>query len=179
VRKADVVVQAAKELDGRWIRKAFTDPRTGKKKLYKGQLGFRGAGVGPHLLRVCMRMETVRQWSELKAAQRLLLPAGETAPARMLALTDVLAAVSWAELPLRWYLASPAGLGSALQQLMPEAWDSRHLAVVASKIGDAYAAAADAGGSAVQCVPTLPAEVHWLLSRVDLADFRHVLEPFK
>jgi hypothetical protein len=115
---------------------------------------------------------------ELKEAQRLVLPADEPAPAKMLAMPILLAAASLAELPARWNLADPAGLGSALQLLMPGEWDSRHLSVVASKIRDAYAAAADADGEGLQCVPTLREEVQWLLSRVDLADCGHVLEPF-
>jgi hypothetical protein len=89
-----------------------------------------------------------------------------------------LASVRLADLTACWDLADPAGLGWALQRLIPGVWDSRHVAGVAAKVRDAYGAAADDGGSALQCVPTMREEVHWLLSRVDLADCKHVLEPF-
>ena len=42
----------------------------------------------------------------------------------------------------------------------------------------ALQAAAVDGGSQLQCVPTIDAEVQWLLQRVDLGDCRHALEPF-
>ncbi len=42
----------------------------------------------------------------------------------------------------------------------------------------ALQAAAVDGGSQLQCVPTIDAEVKWLLQRVDLGDCRHALEPF-
>jgi hypothetical protein len=43
---------------------------------------------------------------------------------------------------------------------------------------DIYFAAQRPVWVGTHCVPTLREEVHWLLSRVDLADCRHVLEPF-
>ncbi len=93
-----MVAQAAKKLDGRWIKKAFADPRTCRKKLYKGQLSYHGTGARPHLRRVLCE-DGDSETMELKEAQRLVLPADEPAPARMLAMPVMLAIVSLAELP--------------------------------------------------------------------------------
>jgi hypothetical protein len=130
-------------------RHYFADPRTGRKKLYKGQLSYQDTGARPPLLRVLYE-DGDSEPMELKEAQRLVLPADEPAPAKMLAMAIIKAAASLAELPARWNLAGPAGLGSALQLLMSGEWDSGHLSVVTSKIRDAYAAAADAGGQGLQ-----------------------------
>jgi hypothetical protein len=68
-------VEAAQQLEGRYITKTFKDPVTGRPAAYKGRLSFRGAECGKHLLLVRYE-DGDEETMGLSEAQKLLLPEG-------------------------------------------------------------------------------------------------------
>ena len=169
---------AAKELNQRWISKVFREPGTRRARAYKGQLALRG-GAQPwhkHLLEVRYEDGDFETMS-VGTATKLLLPPGEEPQAAAVVASVVPGPVGLGDMPASWDLSGPEGLLQALQLLMPGTWDNRHVSGLARQVQTAMAAA-QAGGQGLQCVETTPAEVQWLLARVDLRDCRRVADPF-
>ena len=130
-----------------------------------------GADSGP-LFFVVEFEGGVKESMQLSTAEKYLLPAGTALPVSAAVVPLLLTA-----LPDEWGLGAPAVLTAALGQLMPGDWDPRAVSRLSGQIAASHLAAA-LGGEGLQCVPTAPEEIAWLMSRVELRECRHVLEPF-
>jgi hypothetical protein len=174
-RAAALLRQAdeAKRLDGRLIKKNVRIPGTRTWAPRVGRLQFMGPDSGPHFFVVEFEGGE-KESMQLPTAEKYLLPAEAARPA---AAAVQLAATGLEALPPVWALGEPAELRKALQQLMPGPWDARAVSRLSGQISAAREDAAR-GGQNLQCVPTAPEEVSWLLDRVQLAECRCVLEPF-
>lgn len=174
-RAAALLRQAAdaKQLDGRLVSKKVRKAGTRQWVPQVGQLKFMGEDSGPHFF-VVEFADGSKESMQLPTAEKYLLPPDAVMPASAAA---VLLPELLTTLPAKWELQEPAVLRQALQRLMPGAWDSRAVSRLSGQLAAAQSAAA-AGGRELQCIATAPEELAWLLSRVELRDCAHILEPF-